>query len=122
DDDRAAGARRAPAGARDPHGARRDHGGAARVVGARPRRATARHVTRRTFARTGRWGHRGGKMRPTDIQEPLVEPGYIPVASLAEIPEGELRAFEVAFGRVAVAHVEQELFGLADECPADGAP
>ena len=61
-------------------------------------------------------------MRPTDIQEPFVEPAYIRVASLAEIPEGELRAFEVPFGRVAVAHVEQELFGLADECPADGAP
>ena len=58
----------------------------------------------------------------TDLQEPLVEPGYTRVASLAEIPDGELRAFETPAGRVAIAHVEQELFGLADECPADGAP
>jgi nitrite reductase/ring-hydroxylating ferredoxin subunit len=51
-----------------------------------------------------------------------LEPAYIRVASLAEIPEGELRAFEAPVGRVVIAHVEQELFGLADECPSDGAP
>ena len=50
-----------------------------------------------------------------------MDPGYLRVASIAEIPEGELRAFETPSGRVAIAHVEQELFGLADECPADGA-
>jgi 3-phenylpropionate/trans-cinnamate dioxygenase ferredoxin subunit len=43
------------------------------------------------------------------------------VASLAEVPEGELRAFDLPGGRIAVIHVEQELFVLGDECPADGA-
>lgn len=52
----------------------------------------------------------------------MVDPGFVRVASLAEIPEGELRAFESPAGRVAIVHVEQELFGLADECPSDGAP
>ena len=65
---------------------------------------------------------RWSKMPTIDLQESPVDPAYIRVASLAEIPEGELRAFEGHAGRVAIAHVEQELFGLADECPADGAP
>ena len=51
-----------------------------------------------------------------------MDPGYVRIASLAEIPEGELRAFEAPAGRVVIAHVEQDLFGFADECPADGAP
>jgi nitrite reductase/ring-hydroxylating ferredoxin subunit len=61
-------------------------------------------------------------MPTTTASEPLVDPSFIRVASLAEIPDGELRAFESPRGRVVIAHVEQELFGLADECPADGAP
>ena len=61
-------------------------------------------------------------MPTTTVPEPLVDPSFIRVASLAEIPDGELRAFESPAGRVAIAHVEQELYGLADECPADGAP
>jgi 3-phenylpropionate/trans-cinnamate dioxygenase ferredoxin subunit len=48
-----------------------------------------------------------------------VEQRYQRVASLAEVPEGELRAFDLALGRVAVVHVEQEIFALADECPHD---
>jgi 3-phenylpropionate/trans-cinnamate dioxygenase ferredoxin component len=48
-----------------------------------------------------------------------VEDGFERVASLAEVPEGELRAFDVQRGRVAVAHVEQEVFAFADECPFD---
>jgi nitrite reductase/ring-hydroxylating ferredoxin subunit len=51
-----------------------------------------------------------------------VDDGFVRIASLAEVPEGELRAFETAVGRIAVVHVEQEWFGLADECPGDGAP
>src|SRR6266508_3993432 len=45
---------------------------------------------------------------------------YIRVASLAEVPEGELRGFELAAGRIAVAHVENELFALGDECTHEG--
>ena len=41
------------------------------------------------------------------------------IASLAEVPEGELRSFDVAGTRLAVVHVEQELFAIADECPHD---
>jgi 3-phenylpropionate/trans-cinnamate dioxygenase ferredoxin subunit len=50
-----------------------------------------------------------------------VEEPYERIASLAEVPEGELRAFDLPSGRIAVIHVEQELFVLGDECPADGA-
>jgi 3-phenylpropionate/trans-cinnamate dioxygenase ferredoxin subunit len=45
---------------------------------------------------------------------------YIRVASLAEVPEGELRGFELPAGRIAVAHVENELFALGDECTHEG--
>jgi 3-phenylpropionate/trans-cinnamate dioxygenase ferredoxin subunit len=48
-----------------------------------------------------------------------VEDGYQRIASLAEVPEGELRAFDLAGAHVAVVHVEQELFAIADECPSD---
>ena len=44
---------------------------------------------------------------------------FVRIASLAEVPEGELRTFDTPLGRVTVVHVEQELFALADECPAD---
>ncbi len=45
---------------------------------------------------------------------------YIRVGSLAEVPEGELRAYELPGGRVAVAHVENEVFALGDECTHAG--
>jgi 3-phenylpropionate/trans-cinnamate dioxygenase ferredoxin subunit len=48
-----------------------------------------------------------------------VEVGYERVASLAEVPEGELRAYDLPGGRVALVHVEQELFAITDECPHD---
>lgn len=48
-----------------------------------------------------------------------MEDGFRRVASMAEVPEGELRAYDLADGRVAVVHVEQELFAIADECPHD---
>jgi 3-phenylpropionate/trans-cinnamate dioxygenase ferredoxin subunit len=50
-----------------------------------------------------------------------VEDGYTRIASLAEVPEGELRSFDLAGSHVAVVHVEQELFAIADECPHDQA-
>jgi 3-phenylpropionate/trans-cinnamate dioxygenase ferredoxin subunit len=48
-----------------------------------------------------------------------VDDGFQRIASLAEVPDGELRAFESPRGRVALVHVEQELFAVSDECPHD---
>jgi 3-phenylpropionate/trans-cinnamate dioxygenase ferredoxin subunit len=45
---------------------------------------------------------------------------FVRVASAVEIPEGELRGYELTGGRVAVGRVEHELFALGDECPGDG--
>lgn len=42
------------------------------------------------------------------------------IASLAEVPEGELRAYDLPEGRIAVAHIEQELFAFGDECTHEG--
>ena len=39
---------------------------------------------------------------------------FIRVGSIAEIPEGEIRAFDLPAGRVAVVHVEARLFAFAD--------
>jgi 3-phenylpropionate/trans-cinnamate dioxygenase ferredoxin component len=47
---------------------------------------------------------------------------YLRVGTLAEIPEGELRSFELPAGRVAVAHMENEVFALGDECTHAGCP
>jgi 3-phenylpropionate/trans-cinnamate dioxygenase ferredoxin subunit len=48
-----------------------------------------------------------------------MEEAFQRIAVLAEVPEGELRAFDLPSGRLAVVHVEQELFAIADECPHD---
>ena len=45
---------------------------------------------------------------------------FVRVGALAEIPDGELRAFETPAGRVAVAHVEHRLFAFGDECTHAG--
>lgn len=45
---------------------------------------------------------------------------YIRVGALAEVPEGELRPFELPSGRIAIAHLENELFALGDECTHAG--
>jgi 3-phenylpropionate/trans-cinnamate dioxygenase ferredoxin subunit len=42
------------------------------------------------------------------------------VASLAEIPAGEVRAYEGPAGRIAVAHAENRLFAFGDECTHAG--
>ncbi len=47
---------------------------------------------------------------------------FVRVASAVEIPEGELRAYELPDARVVVGRVEHALFGLGDECPSDGCP
>lgn len=46
--------------------------------------------------------------------------GFVRVGSLAEIPEGEVRAYDLPSGRVAVAHVEHRLFAFSDECTHAG--
>ena len=45
---------------------------------------------------------------------------FIRVASLGEVPDGELRAFDTQSGRVAVAHSENRLFALSDSCTHAG--
>jgi 3-phenylpropionate/trans-cinnamate dioxygenase ferredoxin component len=45
---------------------------------------------------------------------------FLRVGSLAEIPEGELRAYDVPAGRVAVAHDERRIFAFGDECTFGG--
>ena len=45
---------------------------------------------------------------------------FVRVGSLAEVPEGELRPYEVPTGRVAVAHDESRIFAFADECTYGG--
>jgi len=45
---------------------------------------------------------------------------FLRVGSLAEIPEGELRAYDVPTGRVAIAHDERRIFAFGDECTHAG--
>jgi nitrite reductase/ring-hydroxylating ferredoxin subunit len=50
----------------------------------------------------------------------VTDDGFVRVGALAEIPEGEVRAFDIPTGRVAVAHVEHRLFAFADVCTHAG--
>jgi 3-phenylpropionate/trans-cinnamate dioxygenase ferredoxin subunit len=45
---------------------------------------------------------------------------FVRVGALAEVPEGEVRAFELPARRVAVAHVDHHLYAVADECTHAG--
>jgi 3-phenylpropionate/trans-cinnamate dioxygenase ferredoxin subunit len=58
----------------------------------------------------------------TGVQGPIggrrVE--YVRVGAFVEVPEGELRAYEIPAGRVAVAHLESRLFAIGDECTHEG--
>jgi nitrite reductase/ring-hydroxylating ferredoxin subunit len=45
---------------------------------------------------------------------------YRRVGSQAEVPEGELRSFDLPGLRVAIAHVESELYAFGDECTHEG--
>ncbi len=45
---------------------------------------------------------------------------FIRVGTLAEIPDGELRGYDLPVGRVAVAHVDHHLHAVGDTCTADG--
>lgn len=49
-----------------------------------------------------------------------MEDGFLRIASLAEVPDGEMRAYDLPIGRVALAHVENELFAFGDECTHQG--
>jgi 3-phenylpropionate/trans-cinnamate dioxygenase ferredoxin component len=43
------------------------------------------------------------------------------IGTLAEVPEGEVRAFELPGLRLAVVQLEGEVYAVGDECPEDGA-
>jgi 3-phenylpropionate/trans-cinnamate dioxygenase ferredoxin component len=45
---------------------------------------------------------------------------YVRVGALAEIPEGEVRAYDLPTGRVAIAHVDHRLFAFEDACTHAG--
>ena len=45
---------------------------------------------------------------------------FIRLAGIAEIPEGEMRTYDTAAGRIAVTHVEHRLFAFGDECTHTG--
>ncbi|MEX2274825.1 MAG: Rieske (2Fe-2S) protein [Actinomycetota bacterium] len=47
---------------------------------------------------------------------------FVRVGSLAEVPEGEIRPYDIPAGRVAVAHVENNFFAFGDECTHQGCP
>jgi len=64
-------------------------------------------------------GPRGGLGRLTEGRG-TVEEGFRAIASIAEVPEGELRAFDLPQGRVAIVRVEQEIFAFGDECTHEG--
>jgi 3-phenylpropionate/trans-cinnamate dioxygenase ferredoxin component len=48
--------------------------------------------------------------------------GFVRVGSIAEIPEGELRAYDVPAGRVVVTHDERRLFAFGESCTGAGCP
>jgi 3-phenylpropionate/trans-cinnamate dioxygenase ferredoxin subunit len=45
---------------------------------------------------------------------------FVRIAAVVEVPEGEIRGYDLPTGHVAVARLEHELFAFADECPGDG--
>ena len=51
---------------------------------------------------------------------PRLRMGFVRIAALGEIPEGEVRAYDLPSGRVAVAHVEARLFAFDDSCTHAG--
>jgi nitrite reductase/ring-hydroxylating ferredoxin subunit len=53
-------------------------------------------------------------------EDSRMDDGYRRVGTLAEVPEGELRAFDLPGLRVAIAHVENELYAFGDECTHEG--
>ena len=45
---------------------------------------------------------------------------FIRVGTLAEVPEAEMRAYDVPTGRVAITHIEYRLFAFGDGCTHAG--
>jgi 3-phenylpropionate/trans-cinnamate dioxygenase ferredoxin component len=45
---------------------------------------------------------------------------FVRVGSLVEIPEGELRAYDVPSGRVVITHDEHRLFAFGETCTGAG--
>ncbi len=45
---------------------------------------------------------------------------FIRVGAVAEIPEAEVRAYDLPWGRVAIVHLEHRLFAFSDECTHQG--
>lgn len=45
---------------------------------------------------------------------------WVRIGGIAEIPEGELRAYDTPSGRVSVAHVDHRVFAFGDECTHAG--
>jgi 3-phenylpropionate/trans-cinnamate dioxygenase ferredoxin subunit len=45
---------------------------------------------------------------------------YRRIGTLAEIPEGEVRGYELPGIRLAVVQLEGEVYAVGDECPEDG--
>ena len=43
-------------------------------------------------------------------------PEFVRVAALGEVPEGGVRAFDLPWGRLAIARVDQEVHAIGDEC------
>ena len=50
----------------------------------------------------------------------MSDPAFVRVAAIVEVPEGEIRGYELAARHIAVVHLEQDVFAFADECPGDG--
>lgn len=47
---------------------------------------------------------------------------FVRAASIDEIPEGSLKAFEIGYTRFVIAHTAEGFFAVADECTHDGEP
>jgi 3-phenylpropionate/trans-cinnamate dioxygenase ferredoxin subunit len=45
---------------------------------------------------------------------------FVRVGTIAEIPEGEVRAYDLPTGRVGIAHDEHRLFAFAETCTGAG--
>lgn len=45
-----------------------------------------------------------------------MEPQFVRVGSLAEVPDGEIRRYDVAGTHIAVAHLDGGVHALGDEC------
>jgi 3-phenylpropionate/trans-cinnamate dioxygenase ferredoxin subunit len=54
------------------------------------------------------------------VRIPAVEPQFVRVGSLAEIPDGEIRGYEVGGTHVAVANLAGQVHALGDECTHRG--